>query len=151
MNTATVSEDAIVQEVTIKAPAEKIFRALTQPEELLKWWRSKGRFQAVEAECDLRPGGRWRMRVGGSCGSGKSSLVSGVYREVDPPRLLVYTWNREGEEWPETEVRWDLEEKDGLTTVRLTHSGLTNEGLRERNGGWPLILSLLEAYLADAV
>ncbi len=37
MNPATVS-GAIVQEVTIKAPAERIFQALTNPEERLKWW-----------------------------------------------------------------------------------------------------------------
>lgn len=147
MNTASISDDAIVQEVTIKAPAERIFKALTDPDELLKWWGSEGRFHAEEVDSDPRPGGRWRMRVSGGCGTGSSSVVSGEYVEVEPPNLLIYTWNREGEEWPETVVRWDLEEREGLTTVRLTHSGLTSEGLRERNGGWPLILSLLKAYL----
>jgi hypothetical protein len=47
----------------------------------------------------------------------------------------------------ETLVRWDLEEKDGVTTVRLTHSGLTSESSRARNSGWPLILSVLQAYV----
>lgn len=33
----------IVQEITIKAPAERIFEALTNPDERLKWWwRAKG-------------------------------------------------------------------------------------------------------------
>ena len=146
MNTANVCDDAIVQEVTIKAPAEKIFNALTNPEELLKWWRAEGKFQCVGAESDLRPGGKWRMRVSGSCGTGASSTVSGEYRTVQPPHLLVFTWLREEENTPETLVRWDLEEKDGVTRVRVTHSGLTSESLRARNSGWPLILSLLHAY-----
>ena len=146
MNTATVVDDAIVQEVTIKAPAERIFEALTNPDELLKWWGAKGKFQTVHAECDPRPGGRWMMRVRGSCGTEAASIVSGEYKTVEPPYLLIYTWIRERENWPETLVRWDLEEKDGVTTVRLTHSGLTSEALRTRNGGWPLVLSLLQIY-----
>ncbi len=36
MNPAATSEDTIVQEVTIKAPAGRIFAALTNPEETLK-------------------------------------------------------------------------------------------------------------------
>jgi uncharacterized protein YndB with AHSA1/START domain len=139
--------DIIVKQVTIQAPASRIFKALTDPAELLKWWGTEGKFQAAEVESDLRPGGKWRMRVNGSCGSDTSSTVSGIYREVDPPRLLVFTWNREHEDWPETLVRWDLEENNSLTTVRVTHSGLTTEGLRQRNSGWPLIVSLLHAYI----
>jgi len=44
-------------------------------------------------------------------------------------------------------VRWDLEEKDGVTTVRLTRSGLTSESSRARNSSWPLILGVLQAYV----
>jgi uncharacterized protein YndB with AHSA1/START domain len=39
MNTTTVS-DTIVQEITIKGSAERIFAALTDPQERLKWWAS---------------------------------------------------------------------------------------------------------------
>ena len=49
MSPIRVREDEIVQEVMIKAPAERIFRALTRPEELLQWWASEGRFQVIEA------------------------------------------------------------------------------------------------------
>jgi uncharacterized protein YndB with AHSA1/START domain len=146
MMTAMTQEDAIVREVTIHAPAADIFAALTSPEELLKWWRSEGKFEAVKAECDVRPGGKWRMRMMGGCGSGAESEVHGVYHTVEPPHLLTYTWIREGEDWPETLVRWDLEESRGATTVRVTHTGLTTEAARERNNGWPLVVGLLQAY-----
>jgi uncharacterized protein YndB with AHSA1/START domain len=36
MSPIAVRDDQIVQEVTIKAPAERIFAALTRPDELLK-------------------------------------------------------------------------------------------------------------------
>jgi len=141
----TTENDTIVQEITIKAPAERIFEALTNPGELVKWWGAQGKFQATHVESDLRPGGKWMMRCDG-CG-GKPTMVAGEYRKIERPRLLVFTWLRgEQENEPETLVRWDLEEKDGITTVRLTHSGLTSESSRNRNSSWPLILCLLQAF-----
>ena len=148
MSPISVRDDRIVQEVTIKASAERIFAALTQPEELLKWWAAEGKFQITHAECDLQSGGKWRVQVAGSCRAEATvSTVYGEYRTIDPPRLLTYTWIREHEDYPETLVRWDLEEKDGYTTVRVTHSGLVSEGLRARNDGWTTIVALLQTYV----
>jgi|SRR6185437_12278316 len=148
MSPITFRDDRTVQEIVIKAPAERVFAALTRPEELLKWWAAEGKFRVVNAECNPQPGGKWLMRVAG-CGSeeNQASTVHGEYRTVDPPRLLTYTWIRENEEYPETLVRWDLEERDGSTTVRVTHSGLITESLRTRNNGWPLITTLLKSYV----
>jgi uncharacterized protein YndB with AHSA1/START domain len=143
-----VQDDKIVQEVVIKDPAERIFRALTKPDELLKWWCAEGKFKVLNAECDLQPGGRWRMKVAGACtDEASSSTVYGQYQTIEPKHLLTYTWIRENEDLPETLVRWDLDERAGYTTVRVTHSGLITENLRKRNGGWPLIVTLLRAYI----
>ena len=51
------ASDTIVKEIMIKAPADQIFEALTNPDELLKWWAAEGKFQITHAESDLRPGG----------------------------------------------------------------------------------------------
>jgi uncharacterized protein YndB with AHSA1/START domain len=114
----------------------------------LKWWAAEGKFQIVHAECDLQPGGKWRMQVAGNCAAEPTvSTVYGQYRTVDPPHTLTYTWIREHEDYPETLVRWDLDERDGNTTVRVTHSGLVSEGLHVRNSGWPVIVALLQSYV----
>lgn len=138
-------EDTIVKEIQIKRPAEKIFEAMTNADELVKWWRVEGKFQITQMESDLRPGGKWKMRLIG--GRGTETVVSGEFRTVERPHLLVFTWIRETEDATETLVRWELVEKDGVTTVRVTHSGLTTESLRKRNDGWPVILGLLHAYM----
>jgi hypothetical protein len=44
-------------------------------------------------------------------------------------------------------VRFDLEDANGVTTVRLTHSGLVSETSRESHKGWPQILAWLRAYV----
>jgi uncharacterized protein YndB with AHSA1/START domain len=148
VNPTKLSDDQIVQEVVIQARAQHIFRALTRPEELLKWWSAPEKFKLLHTECDLRPGGQWQMKVAGTGGNPTSSVtVSGQYQTIDPPHLLIYTWNRENEGTPETLVRWELIENDGSTTVRVTHSGLITDALRLRNGGWALIVVLLKAYV----
>lgn len=72
-------------------------------------------------------------------------------RRIERARLLIHTWIREQEDRVETVVRWDLNEKDGITTVRVTHSGLVTDALRKRNDGWPMILRLLQSYLTEAI
>jgi uncharacterized protein YndB with AHSA1/START domain len=112
MNPTTVS-DAIVQEITINAPAERIFEALTEPNERTKWWGSEGRFQVQQFESDLRPGGKWTMRGTGI--GGKPFVVRGEYREVERPSLLVFTWLPDWyENATETLVRWELKENNGV-------------------------------------
>lgn len=141
----TATGDTIVQEITIKAPAERIFQALTDPRQLVQWWGAEGRFQTTEMQSDLHPGGKWMMR--GTGVGGKPFTVRGQYREIARPRLLVFTWLPTWQEdATETLVRFDLEESKGVTVVRLTHSGLTSESARSSHRGWPQILSWLQAY-----
>ncbi len=143
----TSTGETIVQEITIKAPAERIFDALTNPDERVKWWGAEGRFQTTDMESDLRPGGKWMMRGIGM--NGKPFRVGGEYRNIERPRLLVFTWLPDWQEdRTESLVRVDLEEKDGITTVRLTHSGLTSESSRASHRGWPQVLTWLQAYVS---
>jgi uncharacterized protein YndB with AHSA1/START domain len=143
VNSKMVNEDTIVEEIQIKRTAEKIFEAMTNPVELAKWWRVEGKFRITRMESDFSVGGKWRMHLIG--GRGTETVVSGEYREIVRPHLVVFTWIRE--DTVETLVRWDLQEKDGVTTVRVTHSGLASEQLRTRNDGWPMILGLLHEYV----
>ena len=137
--------DAIVEEITIAAPAARVFAALTDPAQRVAWWGLKGRFETKHMESDLRAGGRWMMSGIGM--GGKPFEIRGVYRLIEPPRVLAFTWLPSwDEEATETLVRFDLTERDGVTAVRLTHSGFTSEGSRMRHQGWPQILGWLKGY-----
>jgi uncharacterized protein YndB with AHSA1/START domain len=142
MNSAS---DTIVLTITIKAPAERVFEALSDPDRRVKWWGAEGRFQTTEMTSDLRFGGKWMMSGVGM--GGRPFRVEGEYRVVERPHVLAFTWLPNWQEnATETLVRFDLEEKDGVTTVRLTHSGLSPDGMRAHQG-WPQILDWLKAYL----
>jgi uncharacterized protein YndB with AHSA1/START domain len=83
------ASDVIVQEIVIKAPAARIFEALTNPAERIKRWGAEGRFQTTHMESDLRPGGKWMMRSNGV--GGRPFAVTGEYRQIEAPHLLVFT------------------------------------------------------------
>ncbi len=141
----TSAPQTIVQEIMIQAPAERVFDALTDPDQRLQWWGIEGRFQANHCESDLRPGGKWTMRGIGV--GGRPFEVGGEYREVERPRLLVFTWLPTWQEdATETVVRFDLVETGGATTVRLTHSGLSTDKTRQSHQGWLQLLESLRIF-----
>src|SRR5439155_10548201 len=78
----------------IQADAETLFRAWTDPRELMHWWRQEGDGWAFAgASIDLRVGGRYRLGMTGP--DGKTHVAVGVYREVRHPVRLVFTWDWE--------------------------------------------------------
>lgn len=142
--TAAKPIDTIVQEVTINAPAEHVFDVLMDPAHRVKWWGQEGRFQTTNALSDLRVGGRWMVT---GTGMGRPFKVEGIYRVVERPRVVAFTWNPSWDEHAtETLVRFDLNEQNGVTTVRLTHSGFASQASRDAHLGWPQILGWLKAY-----
>ena len=144
MNQSSRSE-MIIEEVIIQAGADRVFAALTSAEERVKWWGAEGRFKTEHTESDLRPGGKWLMRGIGV--GGRPFTIQGVYREIERPRLLAFTWLPSWQaEAVETLVRIELLEQDGVTTVRLTHSGLTDSS-RAAHKGWPDVLAWLRAHV----
>ncbi|HEY5339651.1 MAG TPA: SRPBCC domain-containing protein [Candidatus Aquilonibacter sp.] len=143
----TSADETIVKEISIDAPAERIFAALTEPNQRLTWWGGDY-FKGEHMESDLRLGGKWMMR--GTAWGDKPFEVSGEYRVIERPSALAFTWLPS---WPgdgaESLVRFDLEETAGITLVRVTHSGLTSENARNHRG-WPEILAWLQAFVERA-
>ena len=145
------SETTIVREITIDAPASKIFIALTDPNQLTQWWGSDDQYRTAKMEADVRVGGHWRTT--GKDAAGGDFAVEGEYFTVQPPHLLEFTWRHdwEGADRVETRVRYELIERNGGTLVRVTHSGFQSEESRDDHGrGWAQVLDWLKTYVARA-
>jgi len=149
----TPDQDAIVSEVDINAPADRVFQALTDPKQLMQWWNGD-ECTTEFFEMDARRGGRWRF------GTRNSKLnVNGVSQfscqgevlEYDPPRLLAYTWiaNWHDDKTRRTVVRWELTPSKDGTHVKVTHSGLAHEAVarKDYSGGWPGVVEMLKKFV----
>ena len=138
MTDSIVFDDRTLRvERLIAAPPERVFDLWTEPDQLTKWWGPDG-FDTPESAMDVRPGGRWRTTMRSP--EGNLYTVSGVYREIDPPRRLVFTWgwdDENGKRGHETEVTVTFEAAPGGTRLVLTQQTFADTDQRNRHRhGW---------------
>jgi len=114
---ATPSDREFVMTRTFDAPRTLVFDAFTSAEHLPHWMLGPQGWTMPVCEIDLRPGGAWRFVWRRA--DGTEMEMTGTYREIVPPELLVHTesW---GCDWPETLVTLTLTEEDGTTTIAQT-------------------------------
>ena len=131
---------------TIPAPRERVFDAWTQAKELNKW--SAPSPMTPTAEVDLRVGGRYRIVMRGPDGTDR--IVGGVYRAIERPSKLVYTWRWEESPMGDSTVTIEFFDRGKATEVLLRHEGLTDPDSRARHEhGWNGCLDNLVALVGD--
>ena len=145
---ADFTEGAIVASVDIAATPERVFKALSTAE-VADWWVRPGIFDTREWSGDVRVGGRWRSS---GIARGASYTLEGEFLEVDPPRKLVFTWQRVGTRGaPRTTVTYLLERLDGGTRLRLRHDGFpSSEAGAGASAGWETSFARLKEILAKS-
>lgn len=156
----TPDNNAVVAEIFIAAPPDRVFQALTDPNQMPQWWGQKGMYRVTECKSDLRPGGKWSSLGVGA--DGTSFRVDGEYLEIDRPRLLVYTWNPSFAHLLKTTVRIELEARDihGLqhrgaqrvgtgTLVKIRQEGFAGnlELAKDHGEGWSRVLGWMQAFV----
>jgi uncharacterized protein YndB with AHSA1/START domain len=138
MSTDTLTDDKVLRmERVIAATPERLFELWTDPEELAKWWGPEG-FTTPTYSMDVRPGGRWHTTMRRPDGS--EHVVSGIYRAIEPPKRLVFTWGWDddaGMRGHETEVTVTFEPAPGGTRMRLVQQTFVDSDSRNRHEhGW---------------
>jgi uncharacterized protein YndB with AHSA1/START domain len=151
----TPDQDSIVTQIEIAAPPERVFQALTDAQQLKRWFGSP-ECPAKVWEMDAGPGGHYRYvtEKGAVVVNNVSQFeCHGEIVEYDPPRVLAYTWiaNWHDDLTRRTIVRWELTPKSTGTLVKVTHSGLTQLPIARRDytGGWPGVLEMLKKFAED--
>jgi uncharacterized protein YndB with AHSA1/START domain/DNA-binding transcriptional ArsR family regulator len=138
--TAPVAGATAVFEVFIKTTPERLWEAITDPEQ-----RKQYSF-GVETQSDWTPGSDYKASV-----PGVVDIAAGENTEVDPPRLLVQTfnalWSDEVKEQGPTRVTWEIEPVGTSCRLTVTHDQLPPDANPELYGGWPMILSGLKTLL----
>jgi uncharacterized protein YndB with AHSA1/START domain len=88
MDVTKASDRTIVLTRTFAAGRGKVFDALTQPDQVPRWFHP-ARMRVVTYEADVRDGGTFRYVFERS--SGAKMEMRGVYQEVDASRRWVYS------------------------------------------------------------
>jgi uncharacterized protein YndB with AHSA1/START domain len=152
-----VSRDDIVAAATdglmlrlkrvLPSPRAVVYRALTDPVELTKWWGPRG-FTAPSVDFDPHVGGSYRIAM--QPPDGALFHLSGEFREVDPPSRLAYTfrWDPPDPDDRQTLVTLSLENRAERTEALLTQGMFASEercALHE--AGWTESFERLEQAL----
>ena len=133
---------------SFKAAPEKVWQAFTQPEALKQWFAPGDAFTIPLAEADVRIGGRYRIVMRSP--EGEEHDVSGVYREIEPNRRLVYTWAWKSTPERESLVTITMRPAGGGTELTLKHEQFFDAEARDRHEqGWTGCLGRLERVLSE--
>lgn len=147
----TASEGLVLRlNRVLPAPREVVYRALTDPEELAKWWGPRG-FTAPSVDFHPHVGGSYRIAM--QPPDGDLFHLSGEFQEVDPPTHLAYTfrWDPPDPDDRQTVAELSLQDRGEETEVLLTQGEFTTEERRAlHEEGWTDSLARLEQVLGEA-
>lgn len=153
MTTATAEYGVITEAGAIRferllpGPIERVWDYVVDPEKRRLW--------LADGPMDLRPGGDmeliWRnSELAGPdetvpekfAGFDQEHRMKGKVLRVEPPRLLVHSWDKDAE------VIYELEERGDKVLLTLTNRKLPNRGaMVDVAGGWHTHLEVLRAHL----
>ena len=139
------------------APRERVWRAWTQPDALIRWHGPKF-YPAAEVCADVRVGGGWRACLKSDNVEDVVLWQSGRYLVVTPPERLEFTFawetpNHEDGPGVQTHVIVRLEElANGDTRMHFSQTGfLSTESAVSHSDGWNGTFDRLAEFLLDEI
>jgi uncharacterized protein YndB with AHSA1/START domain len=143
-----VAADDTTLELTrlFDASPSRVFKAWLNREEWQSWIGPEG----LNCEVPLlepHVGGRYRIIM--RLTDGRVLPVAGVFKTIDAPRTLIFTWGAENDPTRQSLITLTFREKGAKTELTLRQEGLGSVANRDDHGkGWNGALNKLVAYLA---
>ena len=131
----------------LNAAPEKIYAAWTDPEKIVRWFGpAQVKAGTEQASIDARVGGRYRVSF--DMENGEHCEIGGVYREMVPNRLLVFSWAWHTTPERQSQVKVSLQPDGDGTLLTLQHEAFFDEAARDRHQrGWSGALDKLEKFV----
>lgn len=147
-------EHSIVKQIELKAPAARVWRALTDHREFGEWFR-------VKLEGPFVPGQTVRGQI--TYPGYEHLRFDAVVQKMVPERLFSFTWHpyaiEPGVDYSKetpTLVEFRLEKTATGTLLQVTESGFDKipsdrrlEAFRMNEGGWTIQMQNIEAHVAQ--
>ena len=145
MSEAAVSRPVVRLTRKLAASPELVFDAWTDPR-MVSQWLIPGEMVMAAIEIDLRVGGRFDFVMQGE----DPHPHAGVFREIDRPRKLVFTWSSSATNGQDTLVTVEIKPLGEGSELTLTHEGFADEAMAAlHNGGWTACFEKLVPFVED--
>ena len=137
----------------LPASPDRVFAAFSDAAIVTRWLSPSPDIVLTVLELDFRVGGGYRFAY--EVPGVGTMRVNGVYRTIDRPSRLVFTWNIEPPDVHagiRSEVTITLESQGRGTSLVIRHARLTQPGAAPRHAdGWNAALHRLTALLAPGL
>jgi uncharacterized protein YndB with AHSA1/START domain len=142
-------KDIIIRKIKVKAPKERVYQALTDPKEIVKWFPNK-------IEGSLEVGQRPVLMF-----TGENHKTSIYVEAATPFSYFAYRWvpgasgiTGDVLKVPNTLVEFFIEQIGEETKVTVKESGFASlpaavaeESFKQNSGGWEYMISRLEKLM----
>jgi uncharacterized protein YndB with AHSA1/START domain len=144
-----VGDTVLVVRRVLKASAEFLFDAWTDPTHMARWFHARPDWTTEVRAAEARAGGAWEIIMHAPDGSTCHPL--GRYLELDRPRRIVFTWRDDPGDARETVVTIELKPLGPHETeLILTQTGLRDVPDQEdHQNGWEGCLQCLTFFIAS--
>jgi uncharacterized protein YndB with AHSA1/START domain len=128
-----------------EAPPNRVFDAWLTREEWQAWIGPEG------VDCDVSAfephvGGRYRLEM--LMSGGGRIVTTGIFKSIDRPRSLSFTWGAEGDPTRQSLITLTFKELGNKTELILHQEGLGSASSRDAHGrGWNSALNKLDRHL----
>ncbi len=142
-----VSQPSLTIRRRLDASPAKVYAAWTDPEKIARWFGpARVKAGTEQAVIDARVGGRYRISF--DMEDGEHCEIGGVYREMVPNRLLVFSWAWHTTPERQSQVTVSLQSDGDGTLLTLQHEAFFDQAARDgHQRGWNGALDKLEKFV----
>ncbi len=126
----------IQHDLTISAPIEKVYDAVSQPDHLKNWWPLK---------CTGVP----KLNEEYNFYFGPEYNWYGKVSKIEDEKSFFIKMTKSDEDWDPTTFGFDMEKREGTVYLRFRHSGWPhlNDHFKTSSQCWADLLNGLKAYI----
>jgi uncharacterized protein YndB with AHSA1/START domain len=143
-------QDTIIREITVKASKERVYKAISDPQQIITWFPNAVEGSMAVGERPIFDFGEY----------GKNQ----IYIEAAQPNdYFAYRWIPGSDHFlgdvltqPNTLVEFQIQETNGMTKITVKESGFTSlpadvaeQKFKDNSGGWEFMISRLEKVMQE--
>ena len=144
---AAVDNFSLTMDRDFKASKQAVYKAWTNEEALKKWFAPTKEMETIVHQMEPEVGGKYHIEMLEP--NGTSHVTHGEYVTLDPFDQIIFTWEWQSEEMEVNSlVTIDLTERDGVTSMVLTHDQLASQfSVDIHTEGWTGCIEQLGLYV----